>query len=161
MPGAIVVEQRDGWFKIRLGAPKPGESERSAWVKASLAARFMPLSELFEEFMGVTVINQSFTGRLSSGAGSTSGPIMPRVSPGQSVRVIEIRGQWIQVELLSNSPCTAADDGPPEVVATGWLPLRLSRLRSLCASAPLRPAVAASASVWYQRRTNDSHPHSR
>ncbi|HEX6163748.1 MAG TPA: hypothetical protein VFZ31_10300 [Vicinamibacterales bacterium] len=116
MPGAVVVEHRDGWFRIRL-------DDRTAWVKASLAGRFMALGDLYEEFVGVTTISESFSGRLTSAAGSTSGPIMPAVVAGQPVRVIEIRDSWIQVEMMSNSACTAADDGPPEVVATGWLPL--------------------------------------
>jgi hypothetical protein len=116
MPGAIVVEQRDGWFKIRL-------EDRSAWVKASPANHFMSLSDLYEEFVGVTAISESFVGRLASNAGSTAGPIMPTVAAGRPVRVIEIRDSWIHVEVLSNSACTAADDGPPEIVATGWLPL--------------------------------------
>ena len=116
MPGAIVVEHRDGWFKVKL-------HERSAWLKASPVDRFMPIAELYEEFVGVTAINQSFTGRLSSAPSATTGPIMPRVVPSQPVRVAEIRGEWVRVEVLSNSACTAANDGPPEVVATGWLPL--------------------------------------
>lgn len=56
-----------------------------------------------------------------------TGPIMPRVVAGQAVRVVEIRETggrpWVQIEVLSNSACTAAADGPPEVVATGWLPM--------------------------------------
>jgi hypothetical protein len=116
MPGAIVVEHRDGWFKVKL-------HERSAWLKASPVDHFMPIADLYEEFVGVTAINQSFTGRLSSTPSATMGPIMPRVVPAQPVRVLEIRGEWVRVEVLSNSACTAANDGPPEVVATGWLPL--------------------------------------
>ncbi len=46
-----------------------------------------------------------------------------RVVPSQPVRVLEIRGEWVRVEVLSNSACTAANDGPPEMVATGWLAL--------------------------------------
>jgi hypothetical protein len=116
MPGAIVVEHRDGWFKVKL-------HERSAWLKASPLDHFMPIAELYEEFVGVTAINPSFTGRLSSAPSTATGPIMPRVVPSQPVRVVEIRGEWVRVEVLSNSACTAANDGPPEVVATGWLPL--------------------------------------
>jgi hypothetical protein len=115
MPAAIVVEHRDGWFKIKL-------HDRSAWLKASLQDHFMPLSDLFEEFVGVTAIDK-FSGRLQSAPGTPTGPIMPAVGPRQPVRVLEIRGEWIRVEVLSNSACTAADHGPPEVVATGWLPL--------------------------------------
>lgn len=116
MPGAIVLERRDGWFRIKFG-------DRSAWLKASLAARFMPLPDLYEEFVGVTAINPTFTGRLQGAPGIAAGPIMPAVAPQQPVRVLEVRGEWIQVEVLTHSACTAGDDGPPEVVATGWLPL--------------------------------------
>lgn len=115
-PAAIVLDQREGWFKIRL-------HEGSAWVKGSVVDRFMPLSDLFEEFTGVTEINESFTGRLSKTPTASGGPIMPRVSPNQAVRVVEIRDNWIHVEVLSNSACTAANDGPPQVISEGWLPL--------------------------------------
>lgn len=116
MPAAIVVEHKDGWFKIRL-------HQGSAWVKGSVVDRFMPLSDLFEEFTGVTEISESFSGRLAQTPGSASGAIMPRVLPNQAVRVVEIRDNWIHVEVLSNSACTAANDGPPRVVSDGWLPL--------------------------------------
>ena len=120
MPAAIVVDERDGWFKIRL-------KDKPAWVKASAVDRFMPLAELFEEFVGVTTISKDFTGRLLNEPGILNGPIMPRVSPAQSVRVVEIREahgqQWVNVEVLSHSACTAGSDGPPQVVANGWLPL--------------------------------------
>lgn len=116
MPGAIVLEHRDGWFRIKFG-------DRPGWLKPSAAAHFMPLADLYEEFIGVTAINPTFAGRLQSAPGTPIGPIMPAVAPGQPVRVLEIRGEWIRVEVLSHSACTAVDDGPPEVVATGWLPL--------------------------------------
>ena len=116
MPAAVVLEQRDGWFKIRL-------HQGSAWLKASVVDRFMPLSELFEEFTGVTEISEAYTGRLAKGPGVAGGPIMMRVSPSQPVRVVEVRDSWIHVEVLSNSACTAGSDGPPEVISEGWLPL--------------------------------------
>ena len=120
MPAAIVLDHRDRWFKIRL-------RNQPAWVKASVVDRFMPLADLFDEFVGVTAISKSFSGRLTSGPGATTGPILPRVGPNQPVRVIEIRESlgraWVQLEVLSNSACTAGKDGPPEVIATGWLPL--------------------------------------
>ena len=123
MPGAIVLDRRDDWFKIRL-KDKPG------WVKASAVDRFMPLADLYEEFVGVTTISKDFTGRLLSGPGVFTGAIMPRVSPSQSVRVVEIREargqQWVNVEALSHSACTAGNDGPPQVIANGWLPLYAS-----------------------------------
>lgn len=120
MPAAIAIDQRDGWIKIRL-------KDRAAWVKPSVVDRFMPLSDLYEEFVGVTAISKSFAGRLTSAPGSTTGPILPRVAPNQPVRVVEIRDTlgrpWVHIEVLSNSACTAAKDGPPQVIATGWLPL--------------------------------------
>ena len=120
MPAAVVLDRRDAWFKIRL-------HERAGWLKASVVDHFMPLSELYDEFAGVTAINQAFSGRLSSAPGALTGPILPRVAPNQPVRVSEIRESlgraWVMVEVLSNSACTAYKDGPPEVIATGWLPL--------------------------------------
>jgi hypothetical protein len=115
-PGAIVVDRRDGWIKIRL-------HQGVAWFKASPVDRFMPLSDLYEEFVGVTAINKSFTARLVNTPGMLGGPILPRVAPEQPVRVAEVRDEWVKVEVLNNSVCTAADNGPPEVIATGWLPL--------------------------------------
>jgi hypothetical protein len=115
-PGAIALERREGWIKIRL-------NDSAAWLKASPVDRFMPLSDLYEEFVGVTAINDSFTARLASTPGMPGGPILPRVAPHQPVRVAEIRDEWVKVEVLNTSVCTAADNGPPEVIATGWLPL--------------------------------------
>ena len=116
MPGAIAVDRRDGWIKIRL-------HEGAGWFKPSVVDLFMPLSDLYEEFVGVTSINKSFTARLVSSPGLLRGPILPQVAPAQPVRVAEIRDEWVKVELLNNSVCSAADNGPPEVIATGWLPL--------------------------------------
>lgn len=119
-PGAIVVDQKEGWFKIRL-------HDGAAWLKASVVDQFMPLSDLFEEFTGVTEISKSFSGRLANAPGVVNGPIMMRLAPNQPVRVLEIRESggrpWVHVEVLSNSACTAGNDGPPEVISNGWLPL--------------------------------------
>jgi hypothetical protein len=116
MPGAIAVDRHDGWIKIRL-------HDGAGWLRPSVVDRFMPLSDLYEEFTGVTSINKSFSSRLVSAPGMVGGPILPQVMPSQPVRVAEIRDEWVKVELLNNSVCTAADNGPPEVIATGWLPL--------------------------------------
>lgn len=120
MPGAIVLEQRDRWFKVRLATG-------SGWIEASPVDRFMPLPELFEEFIGVTAITKSFNGHLVMAPGRPPDPSSPRVIASQPARVIEIRnvfGQsWVQVEVMDHSICAAADHGPPEVVTTGWMPL--------------------------------------
>ena len=120
MPGAIVLEQRDRWFKVRLASG-------SGWIEASPADRFMPLSELFEEFVGVTAITRSFNGRLVTAPGRPAEASSPVVSTLQPARVIEIRnvfGQsWVNVEVMNHSICSAAEHGPPDVVGTGWMPL--------------------------------------
>ena len=115
-PGAIALDRRDGWIKIRLHGG-------AGWLKPSVADRFMPLSDLYEEFVGVTAISKNFTARLVSSPGMVRGPILPQVMPTQPVRVAEMRDEWVKVEVLNNSVCSAADNGPPEVIATGWLPL--------------------------------------
>lgn len=123
MPGAIVLEQRDKWFRVRLASG-------SAWVEASPADRFMPLSELFEEFVGVTAITRAFSGALAIAPGRATDASSPRVAALQPARVIEIRtvgGQsWVHVEVMNHSICSAAESGPPDVVGTGWMPLHAS-----------------------------------
>ena len=115
-PGAIVVEHRDGWFKVKL-------HEQSAWLKASPVDRFMPIADLYEEFVGSPrSINPSPDGfrarqvRRPGRSCRASCRRSPCVSSRFAARVGSRR-------VLSNSACTAANDGPPEVVATGWLPL--------------------------------------
>jgi hypothetical protein len=119
-PAAIVLEQRDRWFRIRLDGD-------SAWVRATIVDLFMPLRDLFEEFAGLTVINAPFTGQLAGAPGAPASAAAPRVVPGQATRVIEIRTvrdqSWVHVEIMTHSLCNAGSDGPPETVATGWLPL--------------------------------------
>jgi hypothetical protein len=126
MPAAIVVEQRNGWFRVRV-------QQGTAWIKASVSDRFMPLNELFEEFIGVTAIDKGFTGRLmpapggNASGGSAGDSAAMRVLPAQPVQVLEMResgGQtFVKVEVMSHSLCNAGANGPPEIVATGWLPL--------------------------------------
>ena len=87
----------------------------------------MPLSELFEEFAGVTAIAKSFNGRLVAAPGRPADASSPAVSTLQPARVIEIRdvlGQsWVRLEVMNHSICSAAEHGPPDVVGTGWMPL--------------------------------------
>ena len=121
MPAAIVVERQSGWFRVKLG-------QGSGWIKASTAARFMPLADLFEEFVGVTTIEKYFTGNLLMEPGARAKTVAAApVKPGQSVQVLEMRDvdgrTFVKVDVMSHSLCTAGDHGPPEVVATGWLPL--------------------------------------
>lgn len=121
MPAAIVVEQRSGWFRVKT-------QQGTSWLKASVSDRFMPLNELFEEFIGVTSIDKNYTARLLAAPGAAaSGVDAMRVSPSQPVQVLEMREvggrTFVKVDVMSHSPCNAGANGPPEVVATGWLPL--------------------------------------
>ena len=121
MPAAIVVEQRAGWFRVRT-------QQGTAWIKASASDRFMALADLFEEFIGVTAIDSNYTGRLMPSPGApASGASAMRVSPSQPVQVLEIRESggkaFVKVDVMSHSLCNAGANGPPEIVATGWLPL--------------------------------------
>jgi hypothetical protein len=122
MPAAIVVERRNGWFRVKL-------AKGSGWIKASTTDRFMPLADLFEEFVGVTSIDQSFTGNLLTAPDVRATAAAP-VKPGQSVQVIEMRDvdgrTFVKIDVMSHSVCDAGASGPPDVVATGWLPLHAS-----------------------------------
>jgi hypothetical protein len=118
MPAAIVLDHSSGWFKVRL-------DKDSAWIKASPVDHFMPLADLFEEFMGVTAIDKSFSGRLVDAPGRPATAASPQVVGPRPVQVIEVRsvfGQmWAQVEVFDHSICSAAENGPPQVVARGWM----------------------------------------
>lgn len=119
-PGVIVLDQRDGWFKIRV-------EKGSAWLKASPADHFMSLADLFEEFIGVTAITKSFSGRLVDAPGRPATNANPRIDGAHPVQVAEVRsvfGQaWAHVEVFNHSICSAAENGPPDVIARGWMPL--------------------------------------
>lgn len=119
-PAAVVLDQHGLWFKIRL-------EDGAAWVAASRAERFLPLAALYDEFVGVTFINEGFAGALAAApVGTVAGASGPRVTAGQSARVIETRRlaerTWVHVEVFSHSMCEAADKGPPESLGEGWLP---------------------------------------
>ena len=123
MPGAIVLEQRERWFKVRLASG-------SAWVEGSASDRFMSLADLFDEFVGVTAITNAFSGQLVTAPGRAADATSPRVAARQPARVIEIRNvfgrSWAHVEVMNHSVCSAAENGPPDVVGTGWMPLHAS-----------------------------------
>jgi hypothetical protein len=116
-PAAIVLEARDGWFKIRLATG-------AGWLRPSTRARFMPLADLFSEYPTLTAITDAHSGPLREEPdGVASAP--KSASPGAPVRVLELRQRgaqtWLHVAVMSHSVCEAAA-GPPEVVGLGWVP---------------------------------------
>ena len=76
------VRLRDAW-RDRARAARPlvqGAAGLRIGLDRGLAGdRFMPLSELFEEFVGVTAITKSFSGRLVMAPGRPADASSPRV----------------------------------------------------------------------------------
>ena len=114
-PAAIVLGQQGGWFKIRL-------AEGAAWVNATSRDEFKPLAALFDQ--ALTEITEHFTGRLRSAPGGAF--IGDRFAERKTVNVLEVRqvgaAQWLHVEVLDISLCTAPVGKEPQVIARGWMP---------------------------------------
>jgi hypothetical protein len=115
-PGAIVLEQRGQWFRVRL-------TVGSAWLEASANDEFHGLERLFEN--GLTYLTEAWSGQVATSPGSAGRPAkFPRLAAGQPVRVRrasrEKEGLWFFVEILSHSGCDG--DGEPSVADQGWVP---------------------------------------
>ena len=114
-PAAIVVGQRGRSFNVRI----PGGT---AWVRASNRDEFRSLQQLLQD--GLAYVTDAASGELLAVPGDAGNALPPRVRPGRSVRVVGFRQVkdvlWVDIELMSGSPCQAAGD--PTVVARGWLP---------------------------------------
>ncbi len=78
-PAAIALDERNGWFKIRL-------SGGAAWVAPAKSHQFLPLSELFDQ--ALTAITDQFSGQLRREPGGEL--IGERWKEYQDVRVIEV-----------------------------------------------------------------------
>jgi hypothetical protein len=115
IPAAIVLEQRGGWFKVRL-------SDGAAWLRASAKDRFLPLRELLTR--SLTHLTDEFGGRLAMTPGGAQTVQSDSTLAGRTVNVggfREIAGQlWIQVEILSWSLCES--DEKPAILGRGWVP---------------------------------------
>lgn len=114
-PAAIALDERDGWFKIRL-------SDGAAWVGPAKHHQFLPLSELFDQ--ALTAMTDQFTGRLRR---EPDGELVgERWEPHQDVRVIDIRRvgdrQWLHVEVMTHNICDANINVEPRAIARGWMP---------------------------------------
>jgi len=116
-PAAIVLEQRDRWFRVRL-------AEGSAWIRASQRDEYFPLEKLLAD--GLTHLTAAWDGRLARSPGGSlrvAARPLPRRDD-TSVRVLGFRRAgdtlWIEVEIFSHSPCAARED--PPVLDQGWVP---------------------------------------
>ena len=113
--GAIVLEQRGRWFRVRL-------ADGSAWLRATERDRFHPLERLLKD--GLTYLTSDWDRQLSS---QPAGRVRKARVAGQaetSVRVIRstlANGElWLYVEVMSHSGCEGGDE--PRVVDRGWVP---------------------------------------
>ena len=115
-PGAIVVDRRDRWFKVRL-------DNGSAWLQASDLDEFYPIEKLISS--DLAHLTEAFAGdRLSPVPGATGRVIVATDGrPQPPIHVREFRTVnnrlWIHVEVLSHSVCEG--DAMPTVIAQGWL----------------------------------------
>ncbi len=116
-PAAIVLDQRDGWFRIR-------SSEGTPWVAPSPEHEFYDLARLFNEDESITATTAGFTGQLRrEPAGPSSGELLTEYQP-LVVKEIRLVGgrEWLRVDVLSHSPCDANINIDPVPIANGWLP---------------------------------------
>lgn len=117
-PAAIVLAAENGWFKIRLATG-------GAWLHASARDRFMPLADLFSEYLTLTALTAAHSGALFEAPGVMAAGANPPLPAGTPVRVLEVRAHddqaWLQVALMSHSVCDVERSGPPEVVGLGWV----------------------------------------
>jgi hypothetical protein len=117
-PAAVVLGAQDGWFKIRLNAG-------TGWLRALPYRRFMPLSDLFSEYVTLTSLTEAFRAPLMDAPGGSPIVVTPKLASGFPVRVLELRNvgdqQWLHIALMSHSICDAEHGGPPEVEGLGWV----------------------------------------
>jgi hypothetical protein len=111
-PAAVVLEERNRWFKLRL-------SDGVGWVQASEKCSYVPLEELL--FHRLTYITEGSDAYLLSRPGGANG--VAKASSGDSVHVVEVatveNQLWIHVQVMSHSVCSSADE--PTVVSQGWM----------------------------------------
>ena len=113
-PGAVVVETRDGWFKVQLG-------NGSGWVQAT-GAEFYSLERLYEN--REAYLTEEWNGRIAATPAGAGRAAPASDARGPSVRVrrsTRVEGElWLFVDILNESFCIAGRK--PDVVASGWVP---------------------------------------
>jgi hypothetical protein len=115
-PAAVVLDQHDDWFRIRL-------ADGAAWIRGDSANLFMDLEDLLAE--NLTYIAEPDGKGLSSVPGSTDRNIgTDLLSTGRSVELLDSRRMngelWLKVAVHNHSPCISPED--LATVAEGWLP---------------------------------------
>jgi hypothetical protein len=116
-PAVIVLERRNGWFKIRL-------SDGTGWVAPSTQHEFLDLARLFKEDESITATTAQFTGQLHRDpGGEVFGDLLKEYQPVVVKEVRQVRGrEWLRIEVLSHSACDGNINIEPFAIAKGWLP---------------------------------------
>ena len=112
-PAAVVLEQRDGWLKLRL-------ANDAAWIRPSNPSAFHSLEALYED--GLTFLTSDWTRQLADAPNSPARAASVRADMREpSVRVLRslrLNGTlWFQIEVLSHSEC----EDEPRVLDSGWV----------------------------------------
>ncbi len=114
-PAAIVLDARDGWFRIRTEGG-------GAWLRASAASEFFPLEELLVDALAYVTVHAD-GGLLPPPGATPPDPGSTRLPAGTDLRVRgsdRVGGELrLLVEVLSHSPC--AFPAEPTVVEVGWV----------------------------------------
>lgn len=121
-PGAIVLERREGWYRIAL-------QSGSAWVSSDDAGAFHGVASLYAE--NLSYLSVDWDGRLyatpdPSAKSRWLRPVWRRHLGGEiPVNVTETRvvaGMlWLRLAITWPSPCSGDDSS---VLASGWVPAR-------------------------------------
>jgi len=112
---AIVVEQRQRWFKVQV-------PDGAAWLHASDADEYFSLQQLLVK--RPAYLTEAWDGALANGPGGPGRLAADPRRPYLPVRFVdsrEVRGVlWLKIAVMSHTIYESAE--PPRVVAAGWVP---------------------------------------
>ena len=111
---AIVVEQRDRWFKVQV-------PDGAAWVHAADGDEYFSLQQLL--LKRPAYLTAAWDGTLATVPGGPHRSLVGsrRLMPVRFVESRETRGAlWLKVAVMSHT--IYETDEPARVVATGWVP---------------------------------------
>lgn len=133
-PGAMVLEQRAGWYRLAL-------NEGSGWVASDQAGPYHPLEEMLVD--SLSYLTSVWDGAM---AAAPAAPILRWLHPawrrhmGGEVMVDVRETQWVNAELwlrldvLWPAPCSGEDS---TIIHSGWVPAY---------------AESGSVNVWFNSR---------
>jgi len=117
-PGAIVLQRKEAWFRIRLAGG-------AAWIHATEQNVFHPLEELLAENLAY-VANPDGAG-LAAAPGADRSAAADLLTADRPVDVLQSQRVgdelWLRVAIQNRSLCEGED---PTTIAEGWLPAHTS-----------------------------------